>query len=205
MEQTLNFLVDARAAFTNLDSVLEQLVLRVNMLAAKAHSIVKGQHSRKTAAFVRSCAAYTFITIPSMTGARQCLFSFFLYKKNCAKNMQFCRIRRQKSTLFQTRFRPSHKCSMYIDLFSKLRLYLLCGQVALMNQALSQADAFFKAAISLIQEVPEEIEVDLRFFYRQKQLCVVVLKIFSVSSAMAKSSSQNRSSCLTFRHFWPRF
>jgi hypothetical protein len=68
LEQTLNFLVDARAAFSNLDSVLEQLVLRVNMLAAKAHSIVKGQHSRKTAAFVRSCAAYTFITIPSMTG-----------------------------------------------------------------------------------------------------------------------------------------
>ena len=53
--------------------------------------LVKGNHSRKTAAFVRACAAYCFITIPSL------------------ENILFA-----------------------------LNLYLLSGQVALANGALSQ-------------------------------------------------------------------
>ncbi|CAH3037318.1 unnamed protein product [Porites lobata] len=46
------------------------------------------------------------------------------------------------------------------DVFLRLKLYLLSGQVAMANQALSQADAFFKASISLIPEVPRTIEID---------------------------------------------
>ncbi len=39
---------------------------RVNFLAMETRRLVKGNHTRKTAAFVRACAAYTFITIPSL-------------------------------------------------------------------------------------------------------------------------------------------
>lgn len=74
---------------------------------------MKGNHSRKTAAFVRACVAYCFITIPSLVG-----------------------------------------------IFTRLNLYLHSGQVALANQCLSQADAFFKAAIGLVPEVPKTISID---------------------------------------------
>ncbi|CAG2067976.1 unnamed protein product, partial [Timema podura] len=75
--------------------------------------IVKGHHTRKTAAFVRACAAYCYITIPSIT-----------------------------------------------SVFTRLELYLLSGQVALLNQCLGQADACFKAALSLIPELPKTVECD---------------------------------------------
>uniref|UniRef100_A0A8V5H9Z9 VPS35 endosomal protein-sorting factor-like n=1 Tax=Melopsittacus undulatus TaxID=13146 RepID=A0A8V5H9Z9_MELUD len=45
-------------------------------------------------------------------------------------------------------------------IFIRLNLYLHSGQVALANQCLSQADAFFKAAVSLVPEVPKMINVD---------------------------------------------
>ncbi|EAW50291.1 VPS35 endosomal protein-sorting factor-like isoform 2 [Homo sapiens] len=45
-------------------------------------------------------------------------------------------------------------------IFTRLNLYLHSGQVALANQCLSQADAFFKAAISLVPEVPKMINID---------------------------------------------
>ena len=63
----------------------------VNRLAMETRRLVKGNHSRKTAAFVRACAAYCFITIPSLE-----------------------------------------------NILSALNLYLLSGQVALANGALSQ-------------------------------------------------------------------
>lgn len=47
-----------------------------------------------------------------------------------------------------------------MNAFSRLDLYLISGQVALLNQCLSQADAFFKSAISLIPEAPATIELD---------------------------------------------
>ncbi|GFY51218.1 VPS35 endosomal protein sorting factor-like, partial [Trichonephila inaurata madagascariensis] len=47
-----------------------------------------------------------------------------------------------------------------MDVFSRLDLYLISGQVALLNQCLSQADAFLKSAISLIPDSPTIIEVD---------------------------------------------
>ena len=108
----------------------------------KTNSIVNGHHTRKTAAFVRvsiklymmvllpwlqACAAYCFITIPSLT-----------------------------------------------NILDRLNLYLLSGRVAVANGALTQGvvivttvlslsivmasgDAFFKAAISSIKDVPEII------------------------------------------------
>lgn len=112
-EQQLSFYVAARATFCNLEPVLIQLIHRVNRLAMETKKVVRGNHSRKTAAFVRACAAYCFITIPSLT-----------------------------------------------NIFARLNLYLHSGQIALANQCLSQADAFFKAAISLVAEVPKMINID---------------------------------------------
>uniref|UniRef100_A0A8C2JS55 VPS35 endosomal protein-sorting factor-like n=1 Tax=Cyprinus carpio TaxID=7962 RepID=A0A8C2JS55_CYPCA len=83
------------------------------IITMETRRVMKGNHSRKTAAFVRACAAYSFITIPSLT-----------------------------------------------SIFSRLNLYLLSGQVALANQCLSQADAFLKAAVSLLPEVPRTISIE---------------------------------------------
>uniref|UniRef100_A0A4W3ISZ2 VPS35 endosomal protein-sorting factor-like n=1 Tax=Callorhinchus milii TaxID=7868 RepID=A0A4W3ISZ2_CALMI len=112
-EQQLSFYVEARSTFCNLEPVLVQLIHSVNQLAMETRKVMKGKHSRKTAAFVRACAAYCFITIPSLA-----------------------------------------------NIFTRLNLYLHSGQVALANQCLSQADAFFKAAISLLPEVPRMINID---------------------------------------------
>ncbi|BFZ02646.1 hypothetical protein BsWGS_05685 [Bradybaena similaris] len=111
-EQQLSFYVECRAYFSNLDSVLITLVQSVNNLTVETRKIVKGNHSRKTAAFVRACAAFCFITIPSLQ-----------------------------------------------SVFSQLQLYLLSGQVALLNQCYSQGDAFFRAAISLVPDVPKTMDV----------------------------------------------
>ncbi|XP_063049112.1 VPS35 endosomal protein-sorting factor-like, partial [Engraulis encrasicolus] len=112
-EQQLSFCVEARATFCNLEPVVIQLIHTVNQLAMETRRVMKGNHSRKTAAFVRACAAYCFITVPSLT-----------------------------------------------SIFSRLHLYLLSGQVALANQCLSQADAFLKAAVSVLPEVPRSIIVE---------------------------------------------
>uniref|UniRef100_A0A8C4NRH1 VPS35 endosomal protein-sorting factor-like n=1 Tax=Dicentrarchus labrax TaxID=13489 RepID=A0A8C4NRH1_DICLA len=86
-EQQLSFCVEARATFCNLEPVLVQLI--------------------------HACAAYSFITIPSLS-----------------------------------------------SIFSRLSLYLLSGQVALANQCLSQADAFLKAAVGILPDVPRSISVE---------------------------------------------
>lgn len=70
-EQQLAFYVEARGCFPNLDSVLQTLVCCVNKLAMDTRRIVKGNHSRKTGAFVKACAAYSFITIPSIISTTQ--------------------------------------------------------------------------------------------------------------------------------------
>uniref|UniRef100_A0A7N8YHA4 VPS35 endosomal protein-sorting factor-like n=1 Tax=Mastacembelus armatus TaxID=205130 RepID=A0A7N8YHA4_9TELE len=112
-EQQLSFCVEARATFCNLEPVLVQLIHMVNQLAMETRRVMRGSHSRKTASFVRACAAYSYITIPSLS-----------------------------------------------SIFSRLSLYLLSGQVALANQCLSQADAFLKAAVSILPEVPRSISVE---------------------------------------------
>jgi len=66
VEKSLNFYVDCRQAFVNLDAVKQYLVLRVCALTMRTLEIVKGNHNKKTASFVRACIAYCFITIPSM-------------------------------------------------------------------------------------------------------------------------------------------
>ncbi|GAB0088083.1 VPS35 endosomal protein sorting factor-like [Sergentomyia squamirostris] len=65
-EAQLTFYVDARATFLNLDTVYATLIHCVNNLAMETRRMIRGQHSKKTAAFVRACAAYCFITIPSI-------------------------------------------------------------------------------------------------------------------------------------------
>uniref|UniRef100_A0A8C3LHT0 VPS35 endosomal protein-sorting factor-like n=1 Tax=Chrysolophus pictus TaxID=9089 RepID=A0A8C3LHT0_CHRPC len=112
-EQQLSFYVEARSMFCNLEPVLVQLIHSVNQLAMETRKVMRGNHSRKTAAFVRACVAFCFITIPSLS-----------------------------------------------SIFTRLNLYLHSGQVALANQCLSQADAFFKAAVSLVPEVPKMISID---------------------------------------------
>ncbi|KAJ8664206.1 hypothetical protein QAD02_024471 [Eretmocerus hayati] len=114
-EKQLNFYVETRGAFHNLDIVHVQLVQCVNRLSVDTRKIVRGHHTRRTSAFVRSCAAFCFITIPSLT-------------------------------LVHTR----------------LQLYLLSGQVALLNQCYGQADACFKAALSLVPEMPKFLDIDGR-------------------------------------------
>lgn len=66
LEAQLNMFVDFRHAFTNLDAVTREMVMRVALLATKAHSFMKGKHTKKTAAFVKACLAYCHITIPSL-------------------------------------------------------------------------------------------------------------------------------------------
>jgi len=113
LEQQLNFYVEARGNFTNLDSVAVQLVHSVVRLAVVAWQAVRGYHTKKTAAFVRACAAYTFITIPSIS-----------------------------------------------SVVSRLELYLLAGQTALLNVCLGQADACFKAALALVPDLPTSLTID---------------------------------------------
>jgi hypothetical protein len=112
-EQQLAFCVEARSSFCNLEPVLVFLVQMVNRLAISTRQVVKGNHTRKTSAFIRACLAYSFITIPSIPGV-----------------------------------------------FIRLQLYLISAQVAIINQALTQGDAFLKAAISLVAEVPRLIDDD---------------------------------------------
>jgi len=68
LEQQLHVYVDCRAAFPNFDNVNEKLVNVTACLAMRAHALVKGKHTRKTASFVKACLAYCHITIPSIEG-----------------------------------------------------------------------------------------------------------------------------------------
>lgn len=65
-EQQLAFYVEARSNFFNLDSVYITLVHCVNKLSYDTWLIMKAQHSKRTMAFVKSCSAYCFITIPTI-------------------------------------------------------------------------------------------------------------------------------------------
>lgn len=112
LETQLNIYVECRQAFSNLDAVTQELVLRVALLATKAHQFMKGRHTKKTAAFVKACLAYCHITIPSLD-----------------------------------------------SVIDRLRLFLQCAQVALVNQMVVQSEGFLVAAINLIPAVPSTIEI----------------------------------------------
>ena len=88
-EQQLSFFVEARANFTNLDLVLIQLIQNVNNLSIDTRKVVKGNHSRKTANFVRACAAYCFITIPSLQSQIEQL-QLYLFSGQVALLNQCC-------------------------------------------------------------------------------------------------------------------
>lgn len=77
-ERQLIFYVEARATFSNLDSVLETLVHCVNLLAINERHTKNGQHSKKSIAFVKACAAYCFITIPSIASITSRLSLYLL-------------------------------------------------------------------------------------------------------------------------------
>jgi len=62
----LNFYVEARRAFINLDIVKIELVKGACLLAVRTQQFVKGKLDKKTSAFVRACIAYCYITIPSI-------------------------------------------------------------------------------------------------------------------------------------------
>ena len=53
LEKQLNFYVECRRAFGNLDAVKQSLVIVAVGLAMKTHQVVKGRHTKRTAAFVR--------------------------------------------------------------------------------------------------------------------------------------------------------
>lgn len=105
-EQQLNFYVECRSSFIKLDAVLVALVQKVNGLAIRA-----GDARNKW--LQRACAAYCYITVPSL------------------------------------------HCTI-----TKAQLYLLSGQVALLNNCIGQAEANFKALIGLIPGIPEYILED---------------------------------------------
>lgn len=62
-----------------------------------------------------------------------------------------------------------------IDVFGRLYLYVLAGQVALQNQLLSQADAVYRAAITLLPEVPVRLAGALGTFFSPFSFFSVVL------------------------------
>ena len=66
LEGQLNIMVEARAAFPNLDVVKDRLILSVAALATRAHFFMKARHTKKTSAFVKACLAYCHVTIPSI-------------------------------------------------------------------------------------------------------------------------------------------
>lgn len=106
LERQLNFYVECRSSFIKLDTVLITLVHAVNTLAARAKS-TRGKWLQ------RACAAYCFVTVPSL------------------------------------------HCTL-----TKTQLYLLSGQVALLNNCIGQAEANFKALIGLIPDIPDYILED---------------------------------------------
>lgn len=152
----------------------------VNQLAMETRKVMKGSHSRKTAAFVR-----VSLSLPPLTGEEEpCLqlsSGLLLFSIQACAAYSFITI-------------PSLS-----NIFSRLNLYLLSGQVALSNQCLSQgertfcdsfgsifstfviflgsfptlsfsyslifpiADAFLKAAVSVLPEVPRSISVEGKF------------------------------------------
>jgi hypothetical protein len=65
-EAHLNFYVDCRGFFANLDAVQDTLVLGAANLAMRVRAAVKGRHTKKTSAFTKACTAYVYITIPTI-------------------------------------------------------------------------------------------------------------------------------------------
>jgi hypothetical protein len=78
LELHLNFFVDCRRFFIRIDDVKFVLVTGVLSLVQRTNAIVKGNHSRRTTVFVKSCLAYAHITIPSIIDPMRRLHLFLL-------------------------------------------------------------------------------------------------------------------------------
>ena len=65
------------------------------------------------------------------------------------------------------------------NVFSRLYLYLLTGQSALINQCVPQSEALFEAMIGLIEEVPEYLEVNSQVISASEQLLNFVSSLAS--------------------------
>ncbi|KAK8752223.1 hypothetical protein OTU49_012574 [Cherax quadricarinatus] len=143
-EQQLDFYVNARAAFSNLDTVLVSLVQCVCRLAMATWNVMHSQHSGKTASFVRACAAYCFITVPSLA--------------------------------YST---------------TRLKLYLLSGTVALINNCLGQVegnDSLYGGDPKVQQEA--------------EQLCTTLLHNILLHIQSLTGIHEKRCGPLAFSLFW---
>jgi hypothetical protein len=111
LEKSLNFYVDVRQACTNLDLVVNHVVLRMAGLGIQANQLVKGKHNKRTTAFVKACMAACYVTIPTSE-----------------------------------------------NVITRLHLFLKCGQVALVNGLVTQAESFMKQCIQTVKEIPAGLE-----------------------------------------------
>eukprot|EP01128_Nolandella_sp_AFSM9_P003543 TRINITY_DN152_c5_g1_i1.p1 TRINITY_DN152_c5_g1~~TRINITY_DN152_c5_g1_i1.p1 ORF type:complete len:1034 (+),score=290.67 TRINITY_DN152_c5_g1_i1:145-3102(+) len=138
VEKHLNFLVEARASFADLDTVKGELVSTACTLAVKTIRKVNNKLTKVSSSFVRACIAYAFITIPSME-----------------------------------------------DVFLRLSLYSLAGQVALLGQSVTQAETLFKSAIVLLKDLPTTIVGrDGKSYSSEPQLLTFVNNFMSILVAM---------------------
>ena len=140
-ERHLNFYVDCRAAFANLDIVKDTLVLGVYGLAMRTRAAVRGRHNKRTSGFVKA-RRRTARFGPKPQAAIRSPTPLTphpspphpLYGQAC---IAFCFI-----TI------PSIENQML-----RLNLCLLGAQAALVNSLLPQMDAFIKAAVTLLPEI----------------------------------------------------
>lgn len=78
-EAQLSFYAEARAAFLNLDAVYATLVTCVVRLMCRMRGYLKSAgHTKKTLAFARACAAFCFITIPSIQSVASQMDLYYL-------------------------------------------------------------------------------------------------------------------------------
>lgn len=68
-ERHLAFLADARRALADLDAVRAELVRQACALVVRTVKRVGGAPSKETAAFVRACLAFVYITLPALEDA----------------------------------------------------------------------------------------------------------------------------------------
>lgn len=78
IEQQLAFYVDARSACPNLDGVFVTLVHCVNRIAIDTRRTTAGHGTRKSQAFTKACAAFCYITIPSIVSVASRLDLYLL-------------------------------------------------------------------------------------------------------------------------------
>lgn len=108
------------------------LVHCVNKLAVDTRCIVNGHHTRKTDAFVKGCAAYSFITIPSIVSVMTRMDLYLLSGQVALTNVCLGQGEHSLTTIF-------------------LKIHDFLSFTA---------DACFFAALLLVPELPKTIEIE---------------------------------------------